>query len=161
VADFAHRAAVSNEIYLEKIEDWNLYCYYATGLVREGLSRLFTASGKEQSCLADQLELSNSMGLFLQKTNIIRDYQEDVKQQRYFWPKEIWVREEYSVNGHRGFKEMGEMCVPKNEKQALWVISAFVMNVLQHVPDCLDYLRLLKNVRVSFRPKLPLLLRPW
>jgi farnesyl-diphosphate farnesyltransferase len=148
VADFAHKAAVSDEICLEKIEDWNLYCHYAAGLVGEGLSRLFAASGKEQPWLADQLELSNSMGLLLQKTNIIRDYREDVEQRRYFWPKEIWAREEYSVSGHGGFKEMKEMCVPENEKQALWVISALVMNVLQHVPDCLDYLGLLKNQTV-------------
>ena len=52
------------------------------------------------------------------------------------------------MNGHGGFKEIKEMCVPKNEKQALWVISALVMNILQHVPDCLDYLRLLKNQTV-------------
>ncbi len=33
---------------------------------------------------------ANSMGLFLQKTNIIRDYLEDVQQGRTWWPREIW-----------------------------------------------------------------------
>jgi farnesyl-diphosphate farnesyltransferase len=33
--------------------------------------------------------LANNMGLFLQKTNIIRDYLEDVEQGREFWPKEV------------------------------------------------------------------------
>ena len=148
MADFAHKAASRGEIYLEKIEDWDLYCHYVAGLVGEGLSRLLAASGKEQPWLADQLELSNSMGLFLQKTNIIRDYREDVEQRRYFWPKEIWAREEYSVDGHGGFKEMKEMCAPENEKQGLWVISGLVVDVLRHAPDCLDYLRLLKNQTV-------------
>jgi farnesyl-diphosphate farnesyltransferase len=148
MADFAHKAASRGEIYLEKIEDWDLYCHYVAGLVGEGLSRLLAASGKEQPWLADQLELSNSMGLFLQKTNIIRDYREDVEQRRYFWPKEIWAREEYSVDGHGGFKEMKEMCAPENEKQGLWVISGLVVDVLRHTPDCLDYLRLLKNQTV-------------
>ena len=30
------------------------------------------------------------MGLFLQKTNIIRDYLEDLQANRSFWPKEVW-----------------------------------------------------------------------
>jgi len=148
MADFAHKAATTGEIYLEKVEDWDLYCHYVAGLVGEGLSRLLAASGKERPWLANQLELSNSMGLFLQKTNIIRDYREDTEQRRYFWPKEIWTREEYSVNGHGGFKEMEEMYAPENERQALWVISGLVVDILRHAPDCLDYLRLLKNQTV-------------
>ena len=145
MADFSHKAATSGEIYLEKVEDWDLYCHYVAGLVGEGLSRLLAASGKEQPWLADQLELSNSMGLFLQKTNIIRDYREDVEQRRFFWPREIWGRAEYSVNGYGAFKEMKEMCAPENETQALWVLSGLVVDILRHAPDCLDYLRLLKN----------------
>ena len=145
MADFAHKAATTGEVYLEKIEDWDLYCHYVAGLVGEGLSRLLAASGKERSWLADQLELSNSMGLFLQKTNIIRDYREDTETRRYFWPKEIWSREEYRVDGRPAFKEMKEMCAPENEKQALWVLSGLVVDVLRHAPDCLDYLKLLKN----------------
>lgn len=148
MADFAHKAVTTGEIYLEKIEDWDLYCHYVAGLVGEGLSRLVAASGKEQPWLADQLELSNSMGLFLQKTNIVRDYREDVEQRRFFWPREIWGRKEYSVDGHGPFKEMKEMCAPENEKQALWVLSGLVVDVLRHAPDCLDYLRLLKNQSV-------------
>lgn len=34
-------------------------------------------------------ELANSMGLFLQKTNIIRDYLEDILEGRVFWPKSV------------------------------------------------------------------------
>ena len=33
-----------------------------------------------------------SMGLFLQKTNIIRDYREDLDDKRRFWPKEVWSK---------------------------------------------------------------------
>jgi len=32
------------------------------------------------------------MGLFLQKTNIIRDYREDLDDKRRFWPKEVWSK---------------------------------------------------------------------
>ena len=89
MADYAHRAATTGEVYVEKISEYDLYCHYVAGLVGEGLSRLFSASGKEAPWLGDQLELSNSMGLMLQKTNIIRDFREDVEERRFFWPREI------------------------------------------------------------------------
>jgi phytoene/squalene synthetase len=57
-----------------------------------GLSRLFHAGGTED--LASD-SLSNSMGLFLQKINIIRDYLEDINEipkSRMFWPREIWSK---------------------------------------------------------------------
>jgi farnesyl-diphosphate farnesyltransferase len=44
-------------------------------------------------CCAVLQVLSNHMGLFLQKTNIIRDYLEDIVEEpapRMFWPREIW-----------------------------------------------------------------------
>ena len=76
MADYAHQAAIAKGVvYLETITDYELYCHYAAGLVGEGLSRLFSASGKEASWLGDQLELSNSMGFLLQKTNIIEKTQ--------------------------------------------------------------------------------------
>lgn len=148
MADFAHKAATTGEVYLEKIEDWDLYCHYVAGLVGEGISRLVAASGKEVPWLGNQLELANSMGLFLQKTNIIRDFREDVEDKRHFWPREIWGRDEYGVNGHAGFKELTELYQAGNEKQALWALSGMVVDVLRHAPDCLDYLRLLRNQSV-------------
>ena len=48
------------------------------GLVGLGLSQLWGVSEFERPEIAEQEALSNHMGLFLQKTNIIRDYLEDV-----------------------------------------------------------------------------------
>eukprot|EP00932_Pfiesteria_piscicida_P020545 SRR837773.7348.p1 GENE.SRR837773.7348~~SRR837773.7348.p1 ORF type:complete len:232 (-),score=47.56 SRR837773.7348:238-900(-) len=73
---------------------YDRYCHMVAGLVGEGLSRLFVARGMESEDLLGQgervwpfcadpkvqkhnLGLANSMGLFLQKCNIIRDYLED------------------------------------------------------------------------------------
>ncbi len=149
MADYAHKAQTTGSVYLEKVEEYDLYCHYVAGLVGEGLSGLFAASGKEGEFLAGQLELSNSMGLFLQKTNIIRDFREDVDQQRFFWPREIWGSEEYgAAAGKPAFKEMNEMYLPGNEKQADYVQSAMILNALCHATDALDYLRLLKNQSV-------------
>lgn len=147
MADYAHKAATTGTIYLETVADYDLYCHYVAGLVGEGLSRLLSASGKEAPWLQDQLELSNSAGLLLQKTNIIRDFREDVDASRFFWPREIWGAAE---NG--GFKEMREMNVARVDARGadkrMWVLSAMVLDALRHAPDSLDYLRVLKNQTV-------------
>ena len=65
------------------------YCHYVAGLVGIGLSRLFSASELEDPVVGQDTELANSMGLFLQKTNIIRDYLEDQLEGREFWPREV------------------------------------------------------------------------
>ena len=59
------------------------------GLVGIGLSRLFSGSKLESAEVGKDERLANNMGLFLQKTNIIRDYLDDVQQGREFWPKEV------------------------------------------------------------------------
>lgn len=140
MADFTHKAATTGSLYLEAVADYDLYCHYVAGLVGEGLSRLFSASGKEASWLGLQLELSNSMGLLLQKTNIIRDYREDVDERRHFWPREIW--------GKYGFVEMRDMYAPGAEERAQWVQSNMILDALRHATDALDYLRVLKNQSV-------------
>ena len=67
------------------------YCHYVAGLVGIGLSRLFAASQLEDECVGQDEHLANSLGLFLQKTNIIRDYLEDINEDRQFWPKAVCV----------------------------------------------------------------------
>ncbi|GBE86635.1 Squalene synthase [Sparassis crispa] len=149
MADYAHRAVLTQPIYLETIADYDLYCHFVAGIVGEGLTRLWSASGKEVAWLGEQLELANSMGLMLQKTNIIRDYREDVEERRYFWPREIWGREIYGTAcGRPAFKDMEDMYKPGNEQQALWALSGMVVDVLGHAVDSLDYLRLLKTQTV-------------
>jgi len=144
MADYAHKAATTGSIYLETIAEFDLYCHYVAGLVGEGLSRIFSASGKEVPSLGTQLELSNSMGLLLQKTNIIRDFREDVDQQRYFWPREIWGKKEY------GFVEMKEMYAtdPDTMRRASYAQSGMILDALRHTTDSLDYLRMLRNQSV-------------
>lgn len=67
-----------------------LLCDAVAGLVGEGLSRLFACTGYEKQEVADVSKtLANTMGLLLQKTNIIRDYLEDYVDGRAFWPQEV------------------------------------------------------------------------
>lgn len=140
MADYAHKASTTGSIYLETIAEYDLYCHYVAGLLGEGLSGLWAASAKEGDFLASLLELSSSMGLLLQKTNITRDYREDTDQKRFFWPREIW--------GSFGFKELDELHTPGNEERAMHAQSAMILDALRHAVDSLDYLRLLRNQSV-------------
>ncbi|TRM57833.1 isoprenoid synthase domain-containing protein [Schizophyllum amplum] len=142
-------------LHIEKTEDYDLYCHYVAGLVGEGLCRLFTASKKEAPWLGGELELANSMGLFLQKTNIIRDFREDVDDRRFFWPREIWGKG--GPVGDLGFDNVQDLCgtdtttvdgKPSVVDRALFVQSAMILNALNHAPDVLDFLRVLKNQSV-------------
>merc|ERR1712048_1023488 len=72
--------------------EFDQYCHYVAGLVGMGLTKQFVASGLESPSIASDsgMQLANSMGLFLQKNNIIRDYLEDLVDGRSFWPTDVW-----------------------------------------------------------------------
>ncbi|KAE8668154.1 Squalene synthase [Hibiscus syriacus] len=83
--------------------------------------------------------LSNSMGLFLQKTNIIRDYLEDINEipkSRMFWPREIWSK---YVN------KLEDLKYKENSVKAVQCLNDMITNALIHVDDCLKYLSALRN----------------
>lgn len=137
MADFAALATPARPVAeVDSIADYDLYCHYVAGVVGEGLSGLFSASGKERPWLADQLTISNSMGCLLQKTNILRDVREDVDEGRGFWPKAIWSK--------HGFNSMKELVDPAREKEALFAASEMTLDALRHSLDALDYMTLLK-----------------
>lgn len=145
MADFAHAAAQSPSnapLAVQTVAEYDLYCHYVAGLVGEGLSGIWSASGKESAGIQAQLELSNSMGLLLQKTNIIRDFREDANESRFFWPREIWAA--------HGLTSIREMCDddPIHAIKAQWALSGMVLDALRHAVDSLDYLRLLGSQSV-------------
>jgi farnesyl-diphosphate farnesyltransferase len=116
-----------------------LYCHYVAGLVGIGLSGLFAASGCEHSTLEYQKTIANSMGLFLQKTNIVRDYYEDLESGRTFWPEEIWGKYAKQLED---FKDS-----PESAKSRA-CLNHLVTDALQHVPDCVAYMKLIQNPKV-------------
>jgi len=132
MADFSEKKVHS-------IEDYDLYCYYVAGLVGIGLSGLFSASGAELPTLKDEHKLSNSMGLLLQKTNIIRDYCEDLHGDRVFWPTDVWKK--YS-------NELDFYHKNPTHPKSIACLNHLVTDALRHVPDALTYMSLLKNKNV-------------
>ncbi|TAQ91105.1 hypothetical protein B7494_g518 [Chlorociboria aeruginascens] len=121
------------------IEQYGQYCHYVAGLVGEGLTRLFVESNLANAALLQRPELSESMGQFLQKTNIIRDIREDLDDKRRFWPKEIWSKH---------VTKFEDLIDPKNLPAALACSSEMVLNSLQHVEECLFYMAGIKDQSV-------------
>lgn len=150
MAHYAREGSLSDSTYaIDTLSDFDLYCHYVAGLVGEGLSSLFSASGKEREDLGNMLSLSNSMGLMLQKTNIMRDFREDLNDGRFFWPKEIWSKYADNPKAFYSFPNgMNEKEKEEMEKKGLFALSEMILDALSHSIDCLNYLSLLKNQSV-------------
>ena len=138
MADYCKNAE-HNEHGVDTISDYDLYCYYVAGLVGNGLTRLFFESGFAHPALLTNASYHTSMGLFLQKTNIIRDVKEDFDDKRIFWPKEIWSRH---------VDKFEDLFKPENENAALNCSSDMVLNALYHAIECMQYLAGLKEQSV-------------
>ncbi|MTI31607.1 squalene synthase [Xanthovirga aplysinae] len=119
---------------IHSVEDYNHYCHFVAGKVGIGLSKIFSVSGLEHEELQNETELSNSMGIFLQKTNIIRDYHEDLILNRKFWPQEIWGKYADTLGDLR-YKEF----------DALACLNHMVTDAMKHAILCLKYLELIQN----------------
>ncbi|KAG2421347.1 squalene synthetase [Aspergillus terreus] len=130
MADYCHKAATEDASVKTTVE-YDLYCYYVAGLVGEGLTRLFVEAEFGNPALLKRPQLHKSMGLFLQKTNIIRDVREDNDDNRRFWPREIWSKHVSDFN---------DLFKPEHREAALNCSSEMVLNALEHVEDCLFYL---------------------
>ena len=131
---------------MDTTEEYDSYCHYVAGLVGIGLSQIFTLGGLEFNDLTTYEDLSNSMGVLLQKTNIIRDVKEDYDETRYWWPKDIVSKhfssmdEIFANGGETG--ETGELIITNKHTDLL---NEMIMNALQHIPDSIEYLSLVKN----------------
>ncbi|KAN0016093.1 hypothetical protein ACTFIV_009935 [Dictyostelium citrinum] len=143
IHDITRRMANGMSEFLQKsvvtLPEWDLYCHYVAGLVGIGLSKIFHASGLESEWFATADDESNQMGLFLQKTNIIRDYLEDINEKRIFWPRDVWAR--YTLH-LENFKDI------KYQIPALHCLNDLITNALSHALIALDYMSRLKNPQV-------------
>ncbi|KAE8215469.1 hypothetical protein CF327_g1223 [Tilletia walkeri] len=160
-------ASASAPLKVQAWADYDLYCHFVAGLVGEGLSRILAESGIERPWLGDQLQLSNHMGLFLQKTNIIRDYAEDCAEQRFFWPRDCWGDKRYNggfdsqASVARGIEPIGAstgaevhargakfQAVGPDGKAAMFVLSGMLLDAISHATHSLDYLAVIRDQSV-------------
>jgi farnesyl-diphosphate farnesyltransferase len=120
------------------LDEYNLYCHYVAGLVGEGLTKLFVAHGKEDKTLLNFMKEADEMGKFLQKTNIIRDYLEDLHEGRTFWPRDIWTSYAPSLLDLR----------TGDKAKSLECLNEMIVDAYRHVPAVLRYLSQIKNPQV-------------
>jgi farnesyl-diphosphate farnesyltransferase len=153
IADITKRMAMGMAEFVDKdmgqgtkdIVEYNRYCHFVAGLVGEGLSRLFAASGLERPQLATEIRLGDQMGLFLQKVNIIRDYLEDYVDGRAWWPQSIW--KQHSPTGELGYFQT-QPEDPTVRQRSLHCLHDLVMDALALVPDCLEYMSQLRCAEI-------------
>ena len=67
----------------------------------------------------------------MQKTNIIRDYLEDLVDGRAFWPHSVYATYSESLADFRD---------PQNKGIAIQLLNELIVNALELVPSCLAYL---------------------
>jgi len=124
---------------VETVEQYDLYCHYVAGLVGIGLSQLFASSGLESKEFFKMEDSANRMGLFLQKTNIIRDYLEDINEEpapRMFWPREIWSQ--YA-------RRLADLKLDRHRENAVACLNHMILDALSHAEDCMVYMSQLRN----------------
>lgn len=138
MADYAQNAE-HNVNGINTVWEYEEYCHYVAGLVGEGLTRLFVESGLANQALLKKTYLMESMGQFLQQTNIIRDIREDKEDNRRFWPKEIWSKH---------VEKYEDLFKLENREAALRCSSEMVLLALSKADDCLFYLAGIKEQSV-------------
>lgn len=117
---------------LQSVKDYDLYCHYVAGLVGDGLTQLLVlANFSSKDLYEENVHLYEDMGLFLQKTNIIRDYAEDLEDGRSFWPKEIWSL--YA-------EKLSDFAKPEHTQQGIYCINHLVLNAMSHIQSVLHFL---------------------
>jgi len=115
--------------------DFSKYCHIVAGTVGDGLTRLFAASGLESSDLVKKVNLWDSMGELLQRTNIIRDYLEDFEDGRAFWPESVW--KVYTEK-----EDLGELRLSRfiDSGKSVACLNHMIADALELVPAVLEYL---------------------
>lgn len=171
---------------LEDTDDLDNYCHIVAGLVGEGLTRLFQASGLENFSVRDSCGvfslapngtasrseemlqegrgcLASDMGLFLQKTNILRDFLEDLVEGRAWYPKKEWKEHLEAASAGaatsprlEAFAEAaaaegtpGDSNEHRRVRRAgMLLLNSLLVDALRLVPRCLRYMSELRDASV-------------
>ncbi|XP_055339615.1 squalene synthase-like [Paramacrobiotus metropolitanus] len=145
ISDTCRRMAAGMAIFLEKgfvidtFQEWNEYGRCASGLMCLGLTRLLEPFKPISS---QREQLAHSLGRFLQKMNIIRDFKEDTDDRRRLWPREVLVR---TGNTHLTVDDLLQRA---NQQAALRCLNYLIGDALTHLPDVLLYLNAIQTPTV-------------
>ncbi|KAK1562188.1 hypothetical protein Q3G72_007743 [Acer saccharum] len=121
---------------VESIDDYDEYCYNASGLIGIGMSKIFHAAGKEDDAPQNFFK---TMLIIMQKKDIIEDFLEDINEMpkpRKLWPREVWSQ---YVNNIEDLKK------EENSVKAVQCLNEMVTDALKHVGYCLNHVSDLKD----------------
>jgi farnesyl-diphosphate farnesyltransferase len=128
MADFIEKSRVNT------LQEYNQYCYFAAGLVGIALSKLYYSCGliDGEEWYEKHSEFNSiGAGSFLQKTNIIQDFYEDIQETRIWWPQELWSK--YTDN-------LENFSKPEHVESAVQCLNHMITDALVHVPQVLQCL---------------------
>lgn len=136
---------------------------------------IIVLSNSSLSCWSLTL-ICSFLNYLMQKTNIIRDYLEDINEipkSRMFWPREIWGKYADKLEVHksifplpfalnylillpsfnliwlfRHFCVVQDFKYEENSVKAVQCLNDLVTNALNHVEDCLKYMSNLRDLSI-------------
>lgn len=117
--------------------DYEEYAYYVAGTVGGFLTDLILEGTDDERKKEILKSTYKDFGLFLQKVNIIRDFREDVRESRYFWPQEIIN----PFNYEDFFKE-------ENINEAIKRLNLLIEDAKKHIKPSLLYI---ENIPENFK----------
>jgi len=120
--------------------DFENYCHIAAGTVGDGLTRIFVHCGYAPKTLMSRRDLWDSMGSFLQRTNIIRDYLEDLVDGRAWWPRSVWG--EYVTSPSLSWLADAHSI---ESGKSVACLNHMIADALELLPRCLEYLETLDD----------------
>lgn len=130
------------------LPDLDEYCHYVAGIVGIGIVQIGIDIGFQQEfpgiSPTAREALNNNGGLFLQKINIIRDFQEDIRitpRPRIFWPREIWSK--YT-------DRLEDFLEPSRLRDAISCSNELITNAMLSLPGVLEGLGYLDEA--MFKP---------
>ncbi len=134
----------SQLISLSTIAELEEYCYYVAGTVGFMLSDLFFNYSPLITTrrYTNMTALSNSFGLGLQLTNIIKDVAEDKTRDICFVPDELAIKHGTSTE---------DLLNPAFHSQNLRVMKDMILKALDHLEDAVQYTMLLPRLEPKMR----------
>ncbi len=118
---------------IQTLEHQDEYCHYVAGIVGTMLTDLFRESGRLDDVRYREIyPLSEPYGIGLQKVNILKDMGGDIKEGRYYWPKDVVERHGFTKDNilEKSHEHMDD---------ALEVVNEIVLDTARHLDNGVLY----------------------
>ncbi len=126
---------------LQDIKDLENYCYYVAGIVGVMLTNIFCQQENITELKSELQKYQVNFGLALQWTNIIKDYQKDIKRGWSYIPAS--VTEKYGIK----VEKMDKLSI----RQRRCILKEIIPEILNYFDSALAYINILPYTEISIR----------